>query len=196
MFPFLTSSLKWWYLIFRCFVLGLILGTFAISIAPELSSKTVHLIFGFPLWNLNPWSVASCSNHMMGITSLIDCERAMYSASVDDSAISVCILDAQWMGHPACVMMYPILDLAVFGSSIAPSQQTIPPNFGVSPLNLGGWARTCRCTPPNPHSLGGTARAWRKRRKTSVRSRTALVRCASGFEPEKVSIWKVMFLTS
>ncbi len=36
---------------------------------------------------------------MIGITSLIDCDRAMYSASVDDNAISVCIFDAQCMGR-------------------------------------------------------------------------------------------------
>ena len=42
--PFFTSSLKWWYLMLRCFVLGLILGTFAISIAPSLSSNTLQWI--------------------------------------------------------------------------------------------------------------------------------------------------------
>ncbi len=47
----------------------------------------------------------------------MDWDNAMYSASVEDRAISVCILDAQCMGHPACVITYPILDLAVFGTS-------------------------------------------------------------------------------
>ncbi len=48
-----------------------------------------------------PISCASSNSHIMGITSLIACDRAIYSASVDDRAISVCILDAQCMGHPA-----------------------------------------------------------------------------------------------
>jgi hypothetical protein len=43
----------------------------------------------------------------------------MYSASVVDKAISVCILEAQCMGHPAYLMAYPILDLAVPGSLVA-----------------------------------------------------------------------------
>jgi hypothetical protein len=48
--PFLTSSLKWCYLMLRCFVLGLILGTFAILIAPSLSSKTLQwTLHGFAL---------------------------------------------------------------------------------------------------------------------------------------------------
>jgi hypothetical protein len=43
----------------------------------------------------------------------------MYSASVVDKAISVCIFDDQCMGHPAQVITYPILDLAVLGSDDA-----------------------------------------------------------------------------
>ncbi len=41
------------------------------------------------------------------------------SASVVDNAISVCIFDVQCMGHPAYVIIYPILDLAEFGLSDA-----------------------------------------------------------------------------
>ncbi len=43
----------------------------------------------------------------------------MYCGSVDDRTISVCILEAQCMGHPAYLMMYPILDLAVLRSLLA-----------------------------------------------------------------------------
>ncbi len=66
-----------------------------------------------------PWSCASCINHIMGNNSLIAWDNAMYSASVDDKAILVHILDAQCMGHPEYLMMYPILDLAVLGSFLA-----------------------------------------------------------------------------
>ena len=45
----------------------------------------------------------------------------MYSASVDDKAISVCIFDAHTMGHPPNVMAYPDLDFAVAGSTGAAS---------------------------------------------------------------------------
>jgi len=37
MVPFFTSSLKSLYFMFKCFVLGLIFGTLAISMAPALS---------------------------------------------------------------------------------------------------------------------------------------------------------------
>jgi len=48
-----------------------------------------------------PCCFASSISHMIGNTSLIDCESAIYSASVVDKAISVCIFDDQCMGHPA-----------------------------------------------------------------------------------------------
>jgi len=77
--PILTSSLKWWYLILRYLVLGLILGTFAISITPALSSKTLQYTLGFAFNTGMPNCLASSNSHMIGNTSLIDCESAMYS---------------------------------------------------------------------------------------------------------------------
>ena len=47
--PFFTPVLKWWYFMFRCFVLGLFLRTFAVSIAPELSPKIVQCTSGMEL---------------------------------------------------------------------------------------------------------------------------------------------------
>jgi len=40
-------------------------------------------------------------------------ERPMNSLSVELRAISVCSCDAQVIGHPVYMMMYPYLDLAV-----------------------------------------------------------------------------------
>jgi hypothetical protein len=85
----------------RCLVLGLILGTFAISIAPTLSSKTLQCILGVAFNTGIPQCLASSINHMIGNTSLMACESAMNSASVVVKAISVCILDDQCMGNPA-----------------------------------------------------------------------------------------------
>jgi len=86
---------------------------------------------------------------MIGNTSLMDCESAMYSASVVDNAISVCIFDVQCMGYPAYVIIYPILDLAEFGLSdavllfhsvacAASTQHSIHSRFGlmINPLSL------------------------------------------------------------
>jgi hypothetical protein len=85
----------------RCLVLGLILGTFAISMAPALSSKTFQCILGVAFSTGIFCFLASSIYHMIGNTSLMACESAMYSASVVDKAISVCILDDQCIGHPA-----------------------------------------------------------------------------------------------
>jgi hypothetical protein len=85
----------------RCLVLGLIFGTFAISIAPALSSNTLQCILGVAFNTGIPCFLGSSINHMISNTSLMACESAMYYASVVDKAISVCILDDQCMGHPA-----------------------------------------------------------------------------------------------
>jgi hypothetical protein len=44
--PSATNDLKWWYFTFMCFVRGLMAGDFAMLMAPELSSKSLHLTVG------------------------------------------------------------------------------------------------------------------------------------------------------
>ena len=68
---------------------------------------------------LLPCSLASLSIPIMGITSLKLVERAMYSASVVDNAVMVCILDAQVMGTPAKQTIQPERNLDVIGSTWA-----------------------------------------------------------------------------
>jgi hypothetical protein len=55
----------------------------------------------------------------MGMTSLRDWDKAIYSDSVVLRAIWVCNLDAHVMGHIEKEMMYPVLDFAVLTSFIA-----------------------------------------------------------------------------
>ena len=54
---------------------------------------------------------------MMGIVSLIDCDKAIYSASVVESATCVCSLlchnIGHNIGHPEKLITKPDLDLAV-----------------------------------------------------------------------------------
>ena len=69
-----------------CFVLGLIFGVLASSRAPELPSNALQCIFGIGLVTVKPSSFSSCNRFMIGIVSLRDCDNAMYSASVVDSA--------------------------------------------------------------------------------------------------------------
>ncbi len=65
----------------KAFILGfgkhvcyLVLGSYipAISIAPEYSLKLLQCIFDGMRSTVMPWSYASCNNHMIGSTSLID----------------------------------------------------------------------------------------------------------------------------
>ena len=50
----------------------------------------------------------------------------MYSASVVDRAVIVCILDAQVIGAPAKRTIHPDLDLAVMGSTWASLWRQLP----------------------------------------------------------------------
>ena len=105
---------------FRCFVRGLIFGTFASSMAPALSSKILQCILATLMFFMGtPRFLASFISDNNGRTSLIVVDRAMYSASVEERAISVCSFDAHINGQPANRITNPILDFAVVGSFIA-----------------------------------------------------------------------------
>lgn len=99
--PDATCSRKWWHLILICLARGQNLGTFTISKAPELSSKTLQWIWPFSTLIGTPFSLTSAIKHNCGITSHIAVDQAIYSASVEDRAISACSLEPQMMGHLA-----------------------------------------------------------------------------------------------
>ena len=109
-----------------CLVLGHILGRCTNSRAPLLSSKTVQCILGGKSSMLTPCARASVRSPISGITSLRLEESAMYSASVVDMAVMVCILDAQVMGAPAKRTIHPKRDLAVIGSLCASAWRQFP----------------------------------------------------------------------
>ena len=104
---------------FMCLVLGRIFGTFAISTAPLLSSKKVQAKVGFAVFLITPNLTSSFASAMIGTISLATVDKATYSASVEDRAISVWSLDPQSKGQFAKVIRNPVLDLAVFGSLLA-----------------------------------------------------------------------------
>ena len=87
-FPDKTHSLKWWYFIAMCLVLGLYFGTFASSSAPLLSSNRVHFIVNSVQDISNILDISNI-RPLMGIRSLAAVDKAMYSASVVLRAISV-----------------------------------------------------------------------------------------------------------
>ena len=122
----LTNYRKWWYFMLICFVRGLIFGTLAISIAPALSSNTVQLICGMCIVGIVMCVCISLIVCMRGMTSRSDVERAIYSDSVDDRAISVCSLDAHTMGHLTNSTWYPVRDRAVLVSSWLDTLSQLP----------------------------------------------------------------------
>jgi hypothetical protein len=70
----------------------------AISTAPTLSSNILHLIVGASNFGITFIFDASLDNDIRGKISLAAVDNAIYSASVTDSAISVCIFDAHTTG--------------------------------------------------------------------------------------------------
>ena len=69
----------------------------------------------------------------MGITSLKLVERAMYSASVVDNAVIVCILEAHVMGAPAKCTIHPKRDLELIGSMRESFLAPISGEVGIHP---------------------------------------------------------------
>ena len=109
-----------------CLVLGRIFGSLASSRAPLLSSNTVQCTLGGRQSIVSPCSLASRSIPIMGMTSLKLVERAMYSASVVDIAVIVCILEAHVMGALAKRTSQPDRDLNVMGSMWASLFHQLP----------------------------------------------------------------------
>ena len=109
----MTCSRKLWYTKFMCLVCARILGTFAISIAPLLSSNLVYTILGVVLTTLKPLHLNSVSKFMIGIILRRDYDRATYSASVVDKLIWVWRLEAQIMGQSVKSMIKSVRDSAV-----------------------------------------------------------------------------------
>ena len=70
--------------------------------------------------------VTSLRMPIKGMTELKLVEMAMYSASMEDKAVIVCILDAEVMGAPAKQTIQPDLDLDVMGSTWASERCQFP----------------------------------------------------------------------
>ena len=91
-------------------------GVRAISNAQLLSLKTLQWIFGFAGCDLVSSECISFMSSSIGISSQHAVDRAMYSASVVESAVNICNLDAQVTGHPIYVMAHPERDFGIVGS--------------------------------------------------------------------------------
>ena len=63
-------------------------------------------------------SVSSLINAIRGIVSLIDCDKAMYSASVVLKDISDCNFECHMIGQPPKWITYPVLENTEEGSSL------------------------------------------------------------------------------
>ena len=112
-----TNERKWWYFNAICLVRDLIFGTLTRSMHPLLSSKTVQWTVGMVQEKVKT-GCNSCRSPIRGMTSRSDCDRAMYSLSVVERAISVCSFDDQMIGQFAQNITYPVRDITDDGSSL------------------------------------------------------------------------------
>ena len=94
---------------------GFVFGDYTSSTHPLISSNNEQCVTVSPIYNLVILDI-SLSIACIGITSLIACDRAIYSASVLLKAVSVCSFDARNTGQFAKHITYPVQDLTEFGS--------------------------------------------------------------------------------
>ena len=107
---FITYDRKWWSLMDKCLVRGLVLWFVAIFRQLMLSSNVLHTIFGVNLCMVIPLASNSRNKWMTAITSLNAVDKAIYSASVVLRAMSDCNFDFHINGHPAYEIQYPDLE--------------------------------------------------------------------------------------
>ena len=89
------------------FVQVRIFGKFDNSIAPLLISNTLHFTLRRfdSMFNV----LSNCSRcFIVVMISMIECDRAMYSASVVNNEISDCNLDAHSIGKFLYLTIYPV----------------------------------------------------------------------------------------
>ena len=106
---FFTNCLKWWYLRAIRLDLGENFCAAASEIQLLLSSKTLQWNFGFFRFKGNT-SFISFSRFTKGMSSLVAWLRAVYSASVLDTAVYVCNLIQNRTGQLVYMSTYPVLD--------------------------------------------------------------------------------------
>ena len=108
----LICLLKKWYLVSICFDLGVILKVLARVSAPLLSSNMVEWVCTC-CWETPRFSSTSSTGILVGI---VDWDKAIYSASNIDIAISLCYLLVQTREHLFNINMYPVWDFTWTGS--------------------------------------------------------------------------------
>ena len=78
---FFTWVLKWWYFRAICFVLGVNLSEWAILMHDWLSACTLQMKFSLLMWIGKTPCNSFIRSVISGITSLNDCDKAIYPAS-------------------------------------------------------------------------------------------------------------------
>ena len=84
---------------------------------PLLSSNTEECILGTSS-DLGMTTSSSFNNSTSGKVSLSDCDNAIYSLYVVDSAISLCNFEHHIIGQSAYFIKYPVLDITDEDSSL------------------------------------------------------------------------------
>jgi hypothetical protein len=83
-----------------CFIWGVNFGLFVMAMQDWFSSQTLRTKFGFGRYK-GKMTFISCIKLVIGKVSLKACNKAIYSASAVEKAISVCSLLYQNIGRPA-----------------------------------------------------------------------------------------------
>ena len=125
----LTNDLKWWYFREMFMVRRDNLSACAILMKDWLSSGTVQMNSGDPS-KTGEVVFIYYIKLISGITSRRACDRAMYSASAVLRAIYVWSFEKKWIGQPAYIIEYQVLDITF--SELSASSWGHPPEKSAS----------------------------------------------------------------
>ena len=106
----LTNDLKWWYFRSMCLVIRVNLSNSAISMHDLFNSWTVQTNSGVPR-RIGNVLLIPFNKIINGINSQRAWDKAMYSASAVLRAILFCNFDTKWIGQPAYIIPYQVLDM-------------------------------------------------------------------------------------
>ena len=136
-----TLDLNQWYLIPICLVCddikGLLLLTrFWVPILYSYAFDTDPV----PLRSKSVFSFNSSTRFLADTSSLIPCDKAMYSVSKVDKAISVWSLELQYIGTPTKLISSPVLLLIETGSCLSSATKRLAKSVLANRFNFD-WSR-------------------------------------------------------
>lgn len=146
-----------------CFFLGPIFSVLANSIAPLLCSNKMYFVVLLH-YSVSIAMLISLNKRIIRIVSHNDMDKAKYSASDVERAISVRSFDFHAIGQSACLMINRVLENASSGSSALalsnPPAKSTSTKISNPLASSGSYAKPSSAVPNNYLPIRFTAISW------------------------------------